>query len=206
MAGLSGTSAVLSGKPIKATGGVNRAPLGTALPTDATTKLDTAFEALGLISEDGVTRTIDASDDKLKAWGGSVVKVIRSDFSTSYTFTFLESANATVLKALFGEANVVVTPPEEGVHGGKVAITQNARMVPRAVYTLEMLDENTFIREVIPTGQLTVSGDVKFVHSAAISYSVTIEAMPDDKDNNAYEYQDTVIPDQLEASKKTLLG
>lgn len=206
MAGLTGSSAVLTGKPIKATGGVTRAVLGTALPTDATTKLNAAFTPLGLISEDGVTRTVDSSDEKIKAWGGSVVKVVRSDYSVSYSFTFLESANATVLKSIFGEDNVVVTTPDSGDVAGKVTITHNSTMVPRATYTLEMLDENTFIREVIPSGQLTVNGDVQFVHSNVISYTVTIEAMEDEAGNNAYEYQDTVKPAALSKYKNALTG
>jgi hypothetical protein len=202
---LSGVAAVLTGKPVKSTGGVTRAPIGTPLPTDATTRLNAAFVPQGLISDDGVTRTTDASDDKIKAWGGQVVKVVRSDFSVSYKFSYLEAASAVTLKSIVGEENVTITPPEEGKHNGKVAIKFNAKPAPRATYTLEMLDENTFIREVIPIGQISVSGDVQFVHSAVIKYEVTIEALPDSSDNNAYEYQDTVLPEKL-ASTKLALG
>lgn len=202
---LSGVAAVLTGKPVKSTGGVTRAPIGTPLPTDATTRLNAAFVPQGLISDDGVTRTTDASDDKIKAWGGQVVKVVRSDFSVSYKFSYLEAASAVTLKSIVGEENVTITPPEDGKHNGKVAIKLNAKPAPRATYTLEMLDENTFIREVIPIGQISVSGDVQFVHSAVIKYEVTIEALPDSSDNNAYEYQDTVLPEKL-ASTKLALG
>lgn len=201
---LSGVAAILTGKPLKATGGVTRAPIGTPLPTDATTKLNAAFIPQGFISEDGVTRTTDASDDKIKAWGGQVVKVVRSDFSVSYKFSYMESASATTLKSIVGEENVTITEPEAGKHNGKVAVKINAKPAPRASYTLEMLDENTFIREVIPIGQISVSGDVKFTHSSVISYEVTIEALPDDKDNNAYEYQDTVLPEKLAETKQAL--
>lgn len=201
---LSGVTAILTGKPLKATGGVTRAPLGTLLPTDATTRLNAAFIAQGFISEDGVTRTTDASDDKIKAWGGQVVKVVRSDFSVSYKFSYMESASATTLKSIVGEENVTITPPEAGKHDGKVAVKINAKPAPRASYTLEMLDENTFIREVIPIGQISVSGDVKFTHSSVIQYEVTIEALPDSTDNNAYEYLDTVPADKLAEVKKAL--
>lgn len=202
--GLSGVTAVLTGKPLQSTGGVTRAPLGTPLPTDATSKLNAAFEPQGLISDGGVTRTTDASDDKIKAWGGQVVKVVRSDFSVSYKFEYLEAASATTLKAIVGEENVTITKPAAGEHNGKVAVKINSKPAPRASYTLEMLDENTFIREVIPIGQISVSGDVTFVHSAVIKYEVTIEALPDSSDNNAYEYQDTVLPSKLAEAKKAL--
>lgn len=201
-----GTSAILTGKPLTATGGVMRAPIGTALPTDAMSKLDAAFKKLGYVDEDGVTRTVDASDDKIKAWGGVVVAVVRSDYSVTYTMKFMESANATLLKAIFGEENVKVTAPVTGEHAGKVAIIQNSQMVPKATYTLEMLDQNTFIREVIPNGQLTVSDDVQFVHSGVITYSITIEAMLDEYDNNSYEYQDTAEEGKVNEVKNVLLG
>lgn len=201
---LNGTNAILTGAPVKASGAVTRANLGSTLPTDGSSPLDAAFKSLGYVSEDGVTRTIDASDDKIKAWGGDVVKVVRSDYSTSYTLTFMESANGTLLKALYGEENVKITSPSEGVDGGKIAITNNSRRAPRASYTFEMLDENTFIREVIPNGQISMNGDVQFVHSAVISYSVTIDALPDAKGNNAYSYLDTVLPDNVTTTKAAL--
>lgn len=201
---LSGVAAILTGKPLKATGGVTRAPIGTSLPNDATTKLNAAFIPQGFIGEDGVTRTTDASDDKIKAWGGQVVKVVRSDFSVSYKFSYMEAASATTLKSIVGEENVTITPPEAGKHNGKVAVRINSKPAPRASYTLEMLDENTFIREVIPIGQISVSGDVKFAHSSVIQYEVTIEALPDSSDNNAYEYQDTVLPEKLAETKQAI--
>src|SRR5690625_7960587 len=54
-----------------------------------------------------------------------------------------------------------------------------------------MLDGGTRIREVIPEGQLTTSGEVQFVHSDVIRYSVEIEAFPVDGEVKAFSYIDS---------------
>lgn len=178
-----GSSAVLVGAPITATGGLLFGGLDVALPTDAATPVDPAFIKGGYIGEDGVTRTTDASDDKIKAWGGDTVKIVRTEHSITYTFAFLESANADVLKLIHGEENVTVTP-------GKVTVKHTSRMPERKAYVLDMKDAPASIREVIPDGQITTSGDVTFVHSDVIRYEVTIEAFPDADGVKAISYVD----------------
>lgn len=178
-----GNSAVLTGKPVTGTGGLLFGDLSVALPTDATTALDPAWVKGGYIGEDGVTRTTDASDDKIRAWGGDAVKIVRTEHSITYTFEFLESANAAVLKLIHGEENVTVT-------GSSVKVKQTSRMPARKAYILDMKDAPASIREVIPDGQITTSGDVTFVHSDVIRYAVTIEAFPDASGVKAISYMD----------------
>ena len=57
------------GKP-KTSGAIFRAPLGTTLPTDATSALDNAFVELGYVSDDGVVNANTPESEKSKAWGG----------------------------------------------------------------------------------------------------------------------------------------
>src|SRR5699024_12062350 len=64
------------------------------------------FTKGGFIGEDGVTRETDASDEKIRAWGGDTVKVVRSEHSITYSLEFLELANADVLKLIHGAENV----------------------------------------------------------------------------------------------------
>ena len=184
-----GTAAIIAASPVTATGGINTAPLGTDSPSDATTELIAAFKAMGYVDEAGVNRTTNATDEKIKAWGGSTVKVVRTEHSVTYTFAFLESANATVLKSIYGNENVTVTAPT-AEHGGTIEIKEKGEMLPPASFVIDMKDGATKIREYIPNGQLAVSGDATFVHSAVIKYNVTIEALPNSDDVKYIEWQD----------------
>lgn len=178
-----GTSAVLVGAPVSATGGLLFGALDVALPTDATSGLDPALIKGGYIGDEGVTRTTDASDDKVKAWGGDTVKIVRTEHSITYTFTFLESANAEVLKLIHGAENVTIS-------GSKISVKHTSQMPPRKAYVLDMKDSDASLREVITDGQITTSGDVTFVHSDVIRYEVTIECFPDAKGVKAISYMD----------------
>jgi hypothetical protein len=166
-----GIDAIQVGAPVTATGGVLFADTDTTLPTDATTPVDVTFTKAGFVGEDGVTRTTDATDENIIAWGGDAVKVVRTEHSISYTFTFLESANADVLRLIHGEENVTVT-------GGTIEVRQTKKMPPRKAFVLEMMDGDSRIREVVPNGQIASSGDVTFVHSDVVRYEVTITAFP----------------------------
>ena len=58
---------VTTGKP-NISGAVYTAPIGTTLPTDATTALDTtAFTCLGYVSEDGLTNNNEMDVSSIKA-------------------------------------------------------------------------------------------------------------------------------------------
>ena len=185
-----GTDAILVGAPLTATGGVLFADTTATLPTDATTVPDAAFVAGGYVGEEGVTRTTDASDDKVKAWGGDVVKIVRTEHSITYTFQFMEAANADVLKLIHGEENVTVVAAVPGTSSGTVTVKHTAKMPPRKAFILDMVDGLALAREVIKDGQITTSGDVVFVHSDVIRYSVTIEAFPDAEGVKAISYMD----------------
>ena len=186
---MEGISAILTGSPITATGGILSAPLSTTRPTDAVTALPAGFVKKGYVGEDGVKKTVDKTDEKIRAWGGATVKIVRQQHSVSYSWTFLESGNAEVLKALVGEENVTITPAT-ATHGNQIEVRETGQMVPRESWLLEMKDGDTAIREYAPDGQLAYSGDVQFVHSNVISYTVTLEAFPDANGVKSYSWMD----------------
>lgn len=169
---------VLAGKPL-ATGGVLVAPLATAGPTNANTALNAAFKALGYVGEDGLTETVGRSTDKIKAWGGDVVKVLQTDFENTYTFSLIESADAEVLKAVNGSANVTTTAASASM-GTQHAVKVNSDTLPQQSFVFEMKDGNARIRIYLPVAQIIEVGDVTYNDSDVISYELTVEAFRSD--------------------------
>jgi len=183
---------VVSGKPL-ATGGLLIAPLATALPTDTTVALNAAFKGAGYIGEDGVTEATDRSTEKIKAWGGDTVKIVQSEFSVTYQFSFIEALNSDALKATYGDDNVTTTAATPTV-GTLQAIKINSKQLPHKSYVFEIRDGAAKIRIVVPDGQITEVGEVTYNDADVVAYQVTVEAFPDASGNNAYKYMDDGRP------------
>jgi hypothetical protein len=180
---------VLSGKPL-ATGGVLRdASNAATLPTDATTALAAGFTALGYIGPDGLTETIDRTTNKIRAWGGDIVKVVQTEFSVTYGFTFYESIRADVLKAVHGDANVTTTAAD-ATHGVRQAVKINSEELPLSQWIFEVKDGDARVRIVVPLGKITAVGEVTYSDESVIGYPVTVEAFRDASGNQAYKYTD----------------
>jgi hypothetical protein len=184
---------VLAGKPL-ATGGVLVAPTGTAAPTDATAALNASFKALGYVGEDGLTEAAERSTDKIKAWGGDVVKVVQTDYAVTYTFTLIETLNADVLKTVYGADNVTTTAATAST-GTLHAVKLNSETLPRQAFVFEVKDGDARIRIYVPQGQITEVGEVTYSDEDLVAYEVTVEAFRDaDLDANALKYIDDGKP------------
>jgi hypothetical protein len=170
---------VYAGEPL-ATGTCLVAPLDTDGPTDAVEALDAAFLDLGHIGEDGFTETVDRSIEKKKNWGGSTVKTLQTDFTITIKFKLLESLNATVLKTIWGEDNVVVTAASDTA-GERVYVKKTKKKLPKLSWVIDSTDTEleAYYRNYIPIGQLITLGDVVIVHSDTIEYDVELEVFED---------------------------
>ena len=174
---------VTTGKP-KITGAVYRAPLGTTLPTDATTALSGAFAAMGYISDNGVTNSNSPTTQKIKAWGGQVVLIVTTEKPDTFKLTFLEAMNTNVLETVYGSGNVTL----DAVNG-KISVKANADALDDYVYVIEqVLKGGALKRIVIPAGELSALGDVVYKDDTAIGYEVTLDALPNSAGDNHYEY------------------
>lgn len=173
---------VTAGKP-KIGGAIYRAPIGTTLPTDASTALDAAFENMGFVSEDGVTNSNSMESDELKAWGGDTVLNPQTAKTDTFKYKLIEALNVEVLKYVYGDDNV------SGTLATGITITANSEDQAEQAIVIEMaLKGGVIKRVVIPNGKVTEVGDIVYQDGDAVGYETTLTALPDTSGNTHYEY------------------
>lgn len=177
-----GVSNVTAGKP-KSTGAVYRAPLGSTLPTDATTALDAAFVKLGYVSEDGLVNENSPESDDIKAWGGDTVLTLQTEKNDTFTLTLLEVMDVNVLSAVYGSSNVT------GTLGTGITVKANGDEAAEASWAFELaLRDGALKRISIPDGKITEIGEITYADDEAVGYEITITCYPDSSGNTHYEY------------------
>lgn len=167
-------SYVSAGKP-KVGGAIFVAPLGTTLPTDATTDLDAAFENVGYISEDGYTNANSAETDAIKAWGGDNVYNTLTDKPDTFQWAMIEAGNKVVLKTVYGDDNVT-----GDLETGMTVRANSQEAMERAIVIDTVLRGNILKRTVIPRAQLTELGDIVYKDDELVAYETTFSAHPDE--------------------------
>lgn len=154
------------------------APLGTALPTDATSELDDAFVGLGYLSEDGLTEpaAFEPGDDIVAA-GGDTVAQADPTFSKTWTGTCIEALNEDLLKVAYGSANVTVAPASSS--DGSITIKEQASGLEHHVIVIdEALKGGRKRRNVMADATFLITGDISHVHTALVNFEFTINAYP----------------------------
>ena len=173
---------VTTGKPKKG-GSAFRAPLGTTLPTDATTALDAKFVNLGYFSEDGLTNANSPTSEKLKAWGGDTVLNLQTEKPDEFKFMMIEALNVEVLKAVYGDKNVSGTLAT-GIH-----VKANSEQQAEYSWVFDMvLKGNVAKRIVVPSASVTAVEEIVYKDNGAVGYNTTISAVPDENGDTHHEY------------------
>ncbi len=157
------------------------APAGTALPTDATSDLASAFMGLGYISEDGLTEPASLeAGDSIVAAGGDTVATGDPTFSKTWTGTCIEALNENLLKVAFGSDNVTVKAATSSA-AGSITINEKSRELTHWVIVVdELLKDKRRRRNVMADATFLITGDITHSHTSLMNYEFTITAYPTD--------------------------
>ena len=174
---------VTTGKP-NISGAIYTAPIGTTLPTDATTALDTAkFVCLGYVSEDGLSNNNELTVEAIKAWGGNIVYRSLTEMNDEFALALIETENVDVLKTVYGENHVSVNAD------GDVSVDVVGEDPIERVWVFELaLRGGKAKRIVVPDGAITSRSEITYNDSDAVAYGITISAYPDSSASTHKEY------------------
>jgi hypothetical protein len=173
---------VTTGKP-NISGAVFVAPKGTTAPTDATTALSSSFVCLGYVSEDGLTNANDMDVSAIKAWGGMIVYRSLNELNDTFALTLIESENADVLKAVYGDTNVTVDTD------GTIHVSVKSEDPQERVWVFDLsLRGNKAKRIVVEDGAITSRGEITYNDSDAVGYNITVSAYPNSSGKTHDEY------------------
>lgn len=173
---------VTTGKP-NISGAIYTAPIGTTLPTDATTALGADFVCLGYVSEDGLSNNNELSVEAIKAWGGNIVYRSLTEMNDEFGLSLIETENVDVLKTVYGEDHVTVDA------SGNVSVDVVGEDPIERVWVFELaLRGGRAKRIVIPDGAITSRDEISYNDSDAVAYGITISAYPDANAKTHKEY------------------
>lgn len=173
---------VSAGKP-KIGGAIFRAPVGTTLPTNASGTLDTAFGGLGFVSDAGLTNGSGITTNSVRSWGGETVLTTQENRDDTFVMQLIESLNENVLKVFHGDSNVT------GTLATGITVTANSKDLGTYSYVIDMImRDNAVKRIVIPSAQISETGDVVYSDNDVVAYPITLLAQPDSSGNTHYEY------------------
>lgn len=182
MSNVANVQNVSVGEPAIA-GAIYRAPVGTTLPTDASTSLGSAFKTFGYISEDGLTNTNSRDTATVKDWSGSDILTLQNGKTDTFKYKMMEVKNVEVLKDVYGDDNVT-----GNIETG-LTIKANAKELTAHSYVIDTLLSGGYLKRiVIPNGKVTEIADLVYKKTEAMGYEVTITALPDSAENTHYEY------------------
>ena len=174
----------------RVSGGVRWAPLGTPLPTDSTTLLedvDDAYITLGRVKDDGIKRTEDRANSKVYDWGGNTIAILQTQFGIMIQFNLLQLMNADVQRVAHGIDNVEVDPAT-ATKGKEISVKVNNRLLDTGIWVFESYYQKMKGRLVLPYARPTKVDGPTWSHKEIASYSITLESMPDNDNQHAYEY------------------
>lgn len=146
------------------------APLGTALPTDASTALAEAYTKLALIDDEGVTDSVDSETNELVDWSGEVVATAEGKRSETLKYNLVETSMA-AMKEAYGD---------DAVTGTEDKFTVDHKTIDRVakVYVFEvLLSKDRIKRIVVPNGKVDTLDDITYAPGEFVKYPITLKCL-----------------------------
>lgn len=157
------------------------APVGTKVPTDYSTELDTAFKLLGFISEDGITESTDEDTTDVNDMNGDMVLSEQATHTKTFANTMIETKKG-VLQEYFGDDCVT---DEDGM----ITVAEKSGMRRNHVYVYDLaLQNGRRERIVVPNGKVTEVGEITYSSGEVLGYETTTTAFPDENGVKTYRY------------------
>lgn len=174
------------GKP-KATGALFVAPYGTPVPTNATDALDSAFENLGYVSDEGLVNGIETDIEDIYAWGGDNVLSDQTTYAEMFTFNLIET-NVPTAKLYYGEDNVTVD-------GDNITIRANSQTLPEVAFVAELILTGGRVKRVVVERARIAdrSAEISYVDGEPVAYPINLKAFPNSTDNDTHKEYITKI-------------
>lgn len=148
------------------------APKGTAAPATIVADWPTGWVSVGLISDDGVTTTMDTDVEDKNAWNArGTVKRIPKSAGLSFQFTAMQT-NSLTHELYFGAAPTTITG------GTRTAIPATS---PSKEWAFAVqypgLDGTTIERWIMPVGTVTDRGDIQQSETDLKQFELTVSAL-----------------------------
>ena len=155
-----------------ATGMFYHAEEGTALPTDPTAAISSAWTEVGDVSDAGITLALNKSATNLKNWANKIKRVILTDHSETIQATIMDTVEE-ALKTVVGEKNVTTA-------SGVITVNLSDGDLPAPeAFLFVMKDGNDMMMIGCSSGQVTAVDNVTFAPGSAINWTPTITAEGD---------------------------
>jgi hypothetical protein len=165
------------------------APVNTVGPADVTAAWGASWSAVGLLDgEEGFTETREDEQNEHYAWGGLLVKSVKSKHKRMIKFVALED-NADVF--------ALVNPGSTRTTSGTPAVTTSTVKVPtNAEFAIgfEVQEGTTRKRRVVKRATIQEIGEVKESESELAMYEITVALLPESDGTLYVERSGTVTP------------
>lgn len=164
------------------TGELFSAPLGTPLPTDASSPLDPAFIGHGYCSEDGITEAWEDNVENIVAWqSATVVRAARTETLVTFQTTLIQNRGSNL--ELYHPGS---TMESDGGTGWMLEV-KPTNADPR-IFVINVVDGDKLMRFVVGNGEVTERGEIQYANGSPIGYNITFTAYPDADGNLIVKY------------------